>query len=121
MDGGVGIRATNTVTHEARIALKLGDGRCGPWAEDAVCSTGIESEGAEASLKASDVVTPHHRGAEIELSVAEAISGFDKNGPRQLVADPVDIEAVSLLEIAKGQLRCSTERSERIGFVLTDA
>tara|TARA_B100000586_G_scaffold128500_1_gene92934 strand:+ start:99 stop:374 length:276 start_codon:yes stop_codon:yes gene_type:complete len=73
-----GVVASDPVSSEASVPLEVKECPSAVGSEHAVDSTGVEPETPQTQLEIGDVVAPHHRRVEIEVTVAKAVAGLDQ-------------------------------------------
>src|SRR5207302_8233767 len=93
-----GLGGNDTVRRQAVVPLELADGGFGLRAEDAVDTSGVESEGREAILKVAHVVPAEVGRGEVQDPVAESPGCLDELAPGFFPDDAVDVQAALLLE-----------------------
>jgi hypothetical protein len=113
-EGGEGGRSAHGVAGETGIALKLENGPLSVLAEDAVDTTGVEPQRAQAALEVGDVVASERGRGVVEQPVGEAVAGFDQRAPRLGPADAVDPQPPLLLEAANRGLGAGREAARLV-------
>jgi hypothetical protein len=98
---------------QVAIVLELDHCFLGLGPEDAVDLADIETKGAESGLELGDVFAAHHRTAQEQHPVTEAITGFVEGPPRVGTNYAVDVEPPGPLEFPHrlDGARCERGRS----------
>ncbi len=90
--------AGDYVDGQPGVALEVAERTRSIGTEDSIDATCVESEAAEAELEVGHVVAAQHRGMQVEVAVAQPVSGLDQRRQRVFVDEAVFMEAAFGLE-----------------------
>ncbi len=96
-----GVVASDPVSSEAGVPLEVEECPRAVGSEHAIDPSSVEPETPEPQLEIGDVVAPHHRRVEIEITVAEAVAGLDKRSHSCSVQTTVFVKTPFGLEAAE--------------------